>query len=309
MMKVIKFYEPGQENPEQLIVQWNLGNTCNYSCEYCPSYLHNGTVSWPDIESVKQVLTKIRSKFNKNIKVEFVGGEVTLWKDYIDLVKFCKSNTIRSFMISNSSRTVRYWNDIAPYLDEVLLTFHPDTVDRDHFDSVLNVLLEHNVYCIVHIAMKQSEFWPLAEYYNILRDRYPQVNIDMIPLMDKENKFNNNGYYYNYDDSQLSHLAKNEFSTMNYTVEYQDGTSQLLSLHEIRNSGLNDFRGFVCGTNVSLICIDFRGLAAITVCNQRKRINIYNDDIDEIFRPVVCQASRCDNSSDLRILKIGQNNT
>ena len=60
---------------------------------------------------------------------------------------------------------------------------------------------------------------------------------------------------------------------------------------------------------LSLICIDFRGLAAITVCNQRKRINIYNDDIDEIFRPVVCQASRCDNSSDLRILKIGQNNT
>jgi hypothetical protein len=39
--------------------------------------------------------------------------------------------------------------------------------------------------------MKQSEFWSLAEYYNILRDRYPQVNIDMIPLMDKENKFNN----------------------------------------------------------------------------------------------------------------------
>ena len=88
-MKIVKFYERGSLENNELIVQWNLGNTCNYVCEYCPSYLHSGKIQWPELSLIQQTLIKIKNNFpDKNIRLEFLGGEVTLYSDFIELMKF-----------------------------------------------------------------------------------------------------------------------------------------------------------------------------------------------------------------------------
>ena len=33
-----------------LWIDWTLGNSCNFSCSYCPDNLHDGTANWVSLE-------------------------------------------------------------------------------------------------------------------------------------------------------------------------------------------------------------------------------------------------------------------
>jgi len=37
-----------KEASDWVVVNWNLGNMCNYSCSYCPSILNDGSFGWND---------------------------------------------------------------------------------------------------------------------------------------------------------------------------------------------------------------------------------------------------------------------
>lgn len=76
-MKAIKFYGIGFNDPQDFIVSWNLGNSCNWKCDYCPSYLNDGSVYWIDNDTIKKVLLQIKNHFSdRQIRLEFTGGEV-----------------------------------------------------------------------------------------------------------------------------------------------------------------------------------------------------------------------------------------
>ena len=46
------------ENAHWFVVNWCLGNICNFSCSYCPDGLHNGSIKWPELETVKKFVTE-----------------------------------------------------------------------------------------------------------------------------------------------------------------------------------------------------------------------------------------------------------
>ena len=51
-----KYFKIEHSNPihnDWFVVNWCLGNTCNYKCSYCPSSLHDGSNRWPTLDSVK----------------------------------------------------------------------------------------------------------------------------------------------------------------------------------------------------------------------------------------------------------------
>jgi len=306
-MKIVKFYERGSLENNELIVQWNLGNTCNYVCEYCPSYLHSGKIQWPELSLIQQTLIKIKNNFpDKNIRLEFLGGEVTLYSDFIELMKFCKENNFKSTILSNGSRTLRYWEELSPYLDRILLTFHVEEADKIHFSNVIDLLVKNKIEPIIHIAMMKDKFWELVSYKNQLRTDFPKLIIDSILMLDKLGLFNYNGYYYDYDNSQIEYVKQQEFHSMSYVIEYDNGETHEVSLVEIREQDLNNFSGFTCGTTLSIIVINFNGYVSTSLCNQRPKINVHTEDINQIFVPIVCAADKCLNPSDIRIMKIKQ---
>ena len=45
-----------KEAKDWVVVNWNLGNTCNYSCSYCPPVLNNGSYGWNDFEIIKKFI-------------------------------------------------------------------------------------------------------------------------------------------------------------------------------------------------------------------------------------------------------------
>jgi MoaA/NifB/PqqE/SkfB family radical SAM enzyme len=300
----IKFYGKGASNSEEFIVSWNLGNTCNWSCSYCPSYLHDGTVGWANIERIKPILLQIKNRLpNKKIRVEFVGGEVTLKNDFIDLMKFCREQDFNNCVVSNASRTVRYWEELAPYLDVAVLSFHPEFASREHYENIIRTCIDNNVNVNCQIAMMKDSFWDLAKYRDYLRETFPTVYTDFAVLYDKENKFNHkNGYFYDYDETHVQYL--NDEGQKEFVIEYDNGEEYEYSINEVRSMNLNDFRGFMCGSELTSIAVDYRGGTSISVCAQRGPVNVYKHGIDSILEPRLCEQPECRNPADIRILKI-----
>ena len=46
----LTYQTPEKEN--WFLVSWTLANKCNYRCDYCPSFLHDGSSGWPEKEDV-----------------------------------------------------------------------------------------------------------------------------------------------------------------------------------------------------------------------------------------------------------------
>ena len=303
-MEIVKFYGKGQST-NRLIVQWNLGNICNYSCEYCPSILHRGDRPWVELPLIENTLLKIRDQFpHKKMFVEFLGGEITLYKDFINLMKFCKDQKINNMIFTNASRTFRHWQEVIPVLDEVLLTFHPHTSNQLHFENIIKLCVEHQCKVYVHIAMPGDVFWETATYGEYLKNTYPNLYISMVLMMDKEHRKNFNGFYYDYSESQIAFVSQFDRSTENYVAEYANGETELFNITDIKSKKLNQFSGFICGSTESIINIDYIGNATTSVCGQKPRINIYTDDVNKLFFKHICRKSFCDNPSDIRIIKV-----
>ena len=47
------------ECKDWVVVNWNLGNMCNFSCSYCPSILNDGSFGWNDFEVVKAFIDSV----------------------------------------------------------------------------------------------------------------------------------------------------------------------------------------------------------------------------------------------------------
>lgn len=303
-MNPVKFYGIGFNDPQDFVVSWNLGNSCNLSCDYCPPFLNNGSIYWVENDVVKNTLLKIKNYFpDRQIRVEFTGGEVTTNPDFIDLMKFCHEQRFNSMIITNASRTESYWERLAPYLQTIICTFHPLNADKTHFEKIVDILLKHGCRPNVSLAMVQDVFDDMVNYRQYLKDKYQdKVYVDCILLYDKMKQKTFKGYFYDYTKEQIEFLTHTVGK--HYVIEYENGETRHLSPAEIWDEKLNNFSGFLCGSKLNMISIDFNGGASISVCDQRQPINIRTEDFDEMLKPRICTTTECRNPSDLRILKI-----
>jgi hypothetical protein len=154
--------------------------------------------------------------------------------------------------------------------------------------------------------MIKDKFWNLVEFKNKLNKLFPKLLVENILMLDNIKQFDFNGYYYKYDEEQVEHLKQQEGHSMSYIAEYDNGEQREFGLVEVRDLDLNNFSGFTCGTTLSIIVINFNGYVSTSLCNQRPKINVHTEDINQIFVPIVCAADKCLNPSDIRIMKIKQ---
>ena len=119
-----------KEAKDWVVVNWNLGNMCNYTCSYCPPILNNGSFGWQDFKVIKNFIDACETHYApRKVYFEFTGGEVTLWKDFIKCAQYIKSKGHDIGFISNASRTIRWWEKNKNNFDHVCLSFHPESAE------------------------------------------------------------------------------------------------------------------------------------------------------------------------------------
>ena len=74
-------------HPDTCSVTWELTDRCNFSCWYCPEYLHAGTSSWPDLEKSLHYFRFLAERNSGGVFVDMIGGEPTLWPGLLDFIR------------------------------------------------------------------------------------------------------------------------------------------------------------------------------------------------------------------------------
>ena len=128
-MKPIKIVST--QKPNILAIRWNPNNVCNYKCEYCWPGSNKGDYKSPEdlnliVKNFNHMIERYKTKLGKTVvHLSLAGGEPTLWKDlgkFIEEIK--KENNVYFTLISNGSRTLRWWKEYGHLIDNAGLSYH-----------------------------------------------------------------------------------------------------------------------------------------------------------------------------------------
>tara|TARA_B110000858_G_scaffold81166_1_gene94098 strand:+ start:248 stop:721 length:474 start_codon:yes stop_codon:yes gene_type:complete len=149
MTNIIKIVNTREE--DYIAITYFPTDICNFDCTYCFPGSHPSKYRYRKdtdfvIENFKKLFAFYKLKFNKS-KIYFEiagGGEPTLWPD---LLKFCKEikkvPDLSIALVCNGSRTLRWWNTIIPYIDEVMLSYHNEFTKTEHYINVADLIWEN----------------------------------------------------------------------------------------------------------------------------------------------------------------------
>jgi MoaA/NifB/PqqE/SkfB family radical SAM enzyme len=310
--RYIKLEHARPENKDWFVVNWCLGNTCNFKCSYCPADLHNATNPWPDLDVIKNFITQVKSSHpDKKIYFEFTGGEVTLYKHFIDVCKFCTEQGIRVGFISNGSRTLRWWEENMRYFDHVCLSFHPEFADEKHFISVVK-LLHNDIRTHVNVMMSPERFDFCYAVANKIKN-IENISMALQPLIHDFGEV-----LYDYTDSQKKVFEKQHeliVRHIKHTKEFDiyrgamravapNGASKVAGAHRFISENLNNWSGWKCYAGVEQLIVDMDGTIRRGWCKVGDTIGNISDTVLTLpTDPIVCTKTMCHCNFDIMSTK------
>lgn len=299
-------------------VEWKIHNVCNYNCSFCGSKHKDGSNRWFSLEKYKEYADKIiNSCGNEKIWIQFTGGEPTLFPSIIELMSYVKQKGAYVSLITNGSRTIRWWNDLkeSKAVDLVFITYHPDmTSDYNHIIEILNLLHCEpivTVCLITHTKNTIEDAIFAAEKIVENTGAYVTVKAMMIGAYN---------IYSLYNETQLAKLKQlngvtgKNFSTKNKnTIPGQnhklkiinnDNSEIFVDPQEIFKNNENNYFGWTCDIGKQSMRIDYKTIYR-GVCEVGGQVgNLDNNDVMFQSTSVKCDNTKCFCSTDMISTKI-----
>lgn len=308
------------EADSALYVNWSLTNVCNYACDYCLPELHNGTSVGVSLDVIKDFVSDLKREFSgTEIFVELSGGEVTSYQHFFELISYLKSQDVLVGVISNGSRSKRFWERATPYLDRVYFSYHYEFVDHDRFFSNLE-FLSRRLPVGVNFMMDPRFFDEIVEFFEIVKRETKGVECILQPLYRGMS-----GQQYHYDDDQLErierqfllngdnfplkHIKPELCSDRQFrglmTVVSSDGTKTISSAQQLIISNQNHWKGFACNIGIESLVIDMTGKIYRGWCMQGGSIGsvVEPKSITYPKLPLICGAPKCHCAFDVATTK------
>ncbi|EGR4251991.1 radical SAM protein [Vibrio cholerae] len=300
-----------------IYVNWALTNSCNYKCEYCHDDLNSGSIKGPSNENLLNFIDKLLSKSqsdNKQLYVEFGGGEVTLYRNFDSVIKMLHKNGGLVTIISNGSKKVSWWQDNAKYLSGVSLSYHINDIKSEtHFIEVSKVLeASRTTRFHVNVMMVPEQFEDCLEFANRLKQEV-RCSIALQPLFEG---FGHGGitkkYSYTPEQEQMikDFRGRPELKTLppsmaELEVNYADGTTENLSTFDLIANDQTNFVGWDCYAGIDSLVITFSGDIYRSWCMQDGSIgSIYDENIELPTHPTKCRTKICQCGVDLSAKKV-----
>jgi MoaA/NifB/PqqE/SkfB family radical SAM enzyme len=294
------------------VVNWCLGNTCNFSCSYCPKDLHDHSIPWPDVDVIKNFILRVKKAHpSKQLYFEFTGGEVTLYKDFVKLCQFCTEQGVKVGLISNGSRTLRWWEENKQYFDHVCLSFHPEFADEKHFIDVVK-LLHNDVRTHVNIMMSPDKFVSCYATANKIKN-ISNISMALQPLI---HDFGDTMYDYTASQKKIldkqhelivKHIEHNtafEYYRGAMAKIFPDGSRQVSSAQRFVSDKTNDWSGWKCYAGVEQLVVDKDGSIYAGWCGVSGKIgHIADENLVLPAEPILCNKTMCHCNFDIMCTK------
>ncbi|MGO8794721.1 MAG: radical SAM protein [Candidatus Sulfotelmatobacter sp.] len=293
-------------------IDWTLGTKCNYRCSYCPADLHNGRFAWQNTEQVLRFASIANShcqRQHRGLRVQFTGGEATFHPDFVLIVKTLKESGCRVSLLSNGSRSLDYYGQVAEWVDFFVLTFHLEFAEEKAFSSVVD-LVARCADVHINIPMPPLSSHRCFEIARRLYESHPTVSVSLKPLL-----LNFGSQLYPYSESELKLLGKSPFSgrkrryvdSCRGRMQLVDRSGRSLSFTpaEIVARDMNHWYGWECRAGVELLIVKGSGDIYRANCRQGGVLgNISQPEMVLLpLAPLSCRASCCHCLTDVMITK------
>lgn len=280
------------ENLDCCIVTIFIHNVCNYRCSYCNDYHRDGTYRWPtDWKPYTDLIDRVRER-NKNVYVEVLGGEPTLWPKFQDFVDHISSDDVFVEYSTNASRTLNYWERFRTQNAFVFLSWHYEHADDDHFIKVAEIM-QHKASVSVPLMVVPTNFERAKDLYA----RLSNLNIEVTP---KFTRTSINGYsYFEYTDEQKDWIINNSFNKMKpFGIKWQiphslhfDGVP--IRFMSVLDKQMHRFKGFTCTAGMKRLMVEPDGNIKRCTKNVGGSLGNIFGEYTLPIDPIVCTYEAC----------------
>lgn len=158
------------------------GYKCNINCVYCST-----SAEFPEINmntaSIKKLISQAKEKYSA-AKIALSGGEPTIRKDIVELVKYCKELEFKEIAVKTNGLLFYYERNvnklIAAGMDKVHITFHGPheelysqlTLTKNSYDFVLQGIknvLKHKKKVVIDLSVTRINQQTLSDSVILLR--------------------------------------------------------------------------------------------------------------------------------------------
>ena len=272
-MKPISKVETYSEFPYNL-VEWKLHDKCNYNCYFCGDDNKLGKVGWADLDTNKTIVDSIVASATKPLWIQLTGGEPTLYPKFLELVAYMKSKGAMVRVITNGSRTLRWWKEIreANILDIIYFTFHSQQkADYKHIAEISNLFLDTQTITVIPVTyVPESLGYAIegAKYLTENTGSYISMNaMDLRTKPEEDKQFNEDEFEkalneYNVSYGKLlnvkvpSDISPELLSPADATITHNDGTTQIKDVTLMMKLGENKFEDWTCYAGMDTMNID-----------------------------------------------------
>ena len=300
------------QNQNLLKIRWCAGNVCNFNCAYCES--HDGDYAYPKNLNVYTNFSKLFREYSQKLRItkfelEISGGEPTLWPELGSFVKLIKKDwDIDVQLITNGSRTMRWWKRYAKFFSKINFSFHYKQAKINHLINVVDEVVAQGIAVNVMVLMDPSAFDECKDAIAYMKkyrsqswsiEARPVFPIDKFPVA--------------YNQEQKKYLKNNLKSLPNLkwilsnlftfernesTVTFENGKSKRVN-PTYHTNNYNSFKGWKCDIEKENIYIHWTGVLQGS-CGQPlfdKSYNIYSrkfiDEFDVLPISLVCERDCC----------------
>lgn len=329
-------YEPVMGN-DYIMIDWMLGNTCNYSCTYCDPQVYGGSIPWPDVDVafqfVKRATDHYRSIGKNKIVWNLLGGEPTVWSKFSDFFNRVKEYDPDCIIrvLTNGSRTINWWKRNTHLFDEVIISWHPERADYVHCTEVLNLLQSKGVITSVQVCL----YPPLADhcldaakyYYEnayttsiIIKSLQESITSSRTFVYDEDflneiNQYNGqprlmdpeyrNSEEFEHELNKYKH-NRPAYGKMMRFVNTKTGKTEFIQANDTMAQGRNSWKGWMCNIGTEVLVVDERGRVSSGSSCFLQLSHGYMQDPDNIEFPStgrVCEYDWCSCVADVEVTK------
>lgn len=299
-------------------INWCLGNTCNFSCSYCPKFLHDGSVPWIPIDTVLPFVDRLMDHYDalgKKLYVEFTGGEVTLFKDFLRLAEALKKRGQWIGIITNGSRTPRFWDQAKDLIDHACISYHHEQGNADHLIDTVNQIQE-DVDCHVNVMVKNepTDFDACIEVGRRIVHETQNISFDLQTLLVD---FSSVSYPYTDEQNTIIETASREFKDIANAKRVRkhltyrgtmrmigDGIDETQTAGKFISNRTNNWEGWHCNVGLEQLVIDFEGDIYRGWCKQGGKVgSVFDPEVNFPTSGLVCGSNFCHCNFDIMSTK------
>jgi MoaA/NifB/PqqE/SkfB family radical SAM enzyme len=296
-------------------IEWKIHNVCNHNCSFCGLENKDGSQRWLSLAEYKQYTDKIVESCNGDpFWLQITGGEPTLFPELVELICYIKSKGGYTSLISNGTRTLRWWEELkeSTSLDHLYITYHSEqTNDYQHIAEVLNIF--HNeptetICLITHVVTSIDLAFEAGKFIKentgastIIKAMstpgiYERYSADQLIKL----KQSNNLFGYLKKSKRKNNVPIKDAIDTTLLISYDDGSTKIETPQALMKKQENYFLGWQCDTGRDFMRIDYvdkiyRGVCGVGGSSTEIK---FTDDF------MICDRKKCFCSTDLISTKI-----